>query len=139
MPSWPDDEPWENPDIDPLDLSLRVLPPDAFDGHYHDAPDVPPADKGPGSPTIADLLAGSCCGWPDKPTPAEAYEAFRDPQPSERRRAIIAAVIREGKARDWANAWYEGAFTWRQLAGHLRRSEPWPAAAVRRINRFRTR
>ena len=133
---WLAAEPWENRLLDRFDLSLEVLPDECFSDRYSDA-GVPKTERGPNSYTMRGRLMSSCAGWPEKPTAAEAYEAFRQARPDERQRAIMHVLIREGNVHEWNNAWYEAAFTWRQMARAIRAGAPWASGTIRRINRMR--
>ncbi len=134
---WITAEPWENPFLDRFDLSLEVLPEECFSNTYSDAAGVPKTEAGANSYTMRGRLMSSCAGWPEKPTATEAYKAFREKHPDERQQAIIHVLVREGDLHEWNNAWYEGAFTWRQMARAIRNGAPWTPRTIRRINRMR--
>lgn len=134
---WIAAEPWEDRTLNRFDLSLKVLPDELFSDEYSPATDVPKDERGPKSYTIRGRLISSCAGWPVKPTEEESYHAFRQAEPDERQQAITHVLVQEGDVHEWCNAWYEGAFTWRQLARVIRRGLPWSPRTIRRINRMR--
>lgn len=135
--NWIASEPWEDRTVDLFDLSLEVLPDEFFSNEYSTADNVPREETGPNSYAIKWLLVSSCAGWPKKPTASEAYKAFQEEQPTNRQNAIMRVLIREGDLHEWCNAWYEGAFTWRQMARAVRNGTPWTAGIIRRMNRMR--
>lgn len=133
----PPDAPWEDEDADPFeDAEEGLLPPERFPQGYHEATELPPRKRGPGSEMLRAMLICKTAGWWKHPTAAEAYEAFRAERPDTRQNAIMEAVVGEGNP-DWlAKAWHEGAFTWPQVIRFMRSRQGWPAAYVQWINSF---
>ena len=89
---------------------------------------------GPRSRMIQGLITGDCCGWPERPTSEEVYEAMQADNPTSRQQSMISMVLRARFEEVFA-AWMEGAFTWRQIARAMAREACPNPEQVRAINK----
>ena len=120
----------------PLTEPVTVLPPNAFSDAYADPdPRFPASRRGPECEAIAGLLNRACCGWPQRPTPQEFYEAMRTPVRTARQRAIVRVLIVEGTTDTVALGYLDGAYTWRQLAQAMRENNHYSAELADYVNR----
>ena len=114
---------------------IPVLPPERFSDAYAPAdPKFAGEGRGPDAAEIDALLASSCAGWKQRPTPREFYEAVRTLEPSRRQEMIINVLITEAPNDVVALAFLQGAFTWRQLAAAMRRRGLYSARLAQYVN-----
>lgn len=92
--------------------------------------------RGPHSSIIADLLAGACAGWKQRPNAAEFHAAMRAAAPDARQRAITGVLIKEGTVDQVLLAHLQGAFTWRQLVRRMHERAVCDPALARYVNRW---
>lgn len=122
----------ENPDA-----PAQLRPLEDFSDEYADPTEYKTVDQsrvGPKSAALQGLIDGDCCGWVQRPTTDELYEAMRADEPTDRQRSLASVLLR---ADFWElmGAWMEAAFTWRQLARAMSRREYQNAQRVREINK----
>ncbi len=122
--------------FDPWRMDYPLAAEEAFSAEYRDTTDVPPEERGDRCPWLHGLICMKCCGWGRIPTPAEMMEAFQAETPDTRQQAMLSTAIGEGTPLDWVMMHRHGVFTWRQLHRAAKRTGPWPAETVRRINQF---
>ena len=122
--------------FDPWRLDYPLAAKEAFSAEYRDTTAVPPEERRDRCPWLLGLIRTKCCGWRRMPTPAEMIEAFRTKTPDTRQEAILSTAIGEGTPIEWAMMHRHGVFTWRELHRAAKRTGPWPAETVRRINQF---
>ena len=118
----------------------RLRPLEDFSDEYADPAryrTVDQARTGPKSAVLQGLINGECCGWAQRPTTEEFYEAMRAERPNGRQKSLAGVLLR---ADFWElmGAWMEAAFTWRQLARAMSRRAWQEPRRVREINRSAT-
>lgn len=117
-----DGEPAEKRKLPSREACESLLKPtDAFDDEYCKDEAGTGKGRGPESGIIADLLTGCCAGWGVRPTSDEFYEAMRARTPTGRQKTIAGVLIDEATRDQVLLAYWEQAFTWRQLATAMRR------------------
>ena len=90
----------------------------------------------PHASIVADLLAGACAGWKQRPAAAEFHEAMRAAGPDARQRAITGVLVKEGTVNQVLLAHLQGAFTWRQLVRRMHEPAVCDPALARYVNRW---
>ena len=95
--------------------AAELLPPERFSDEYWPPDPEVKGRRGPQSSTVTARLARSCCGWRRVPDAGEFYEAMRQSNPTARQLGIAGVLIDEGSTDELQRAYFEGAFTWRQL------------------------
>ena len=127
-------------------LPERLGPPEVFSAERAGADErrrrgleVPEAETGRNSRTVAGRLRMSCAGWRRVPTAAEFHDAIHDPAGTGRERAILLVWCHEAHVAEQVQARLEGAYAWRDLAEALHRAGLTGGEAARRINRFARR
>ena len=111
-----------------------LRPTDAFNNEYCKDEAGIGKGRGPGSGIIADLLTGCCSGWAVRPTSDEFYEAMRAQTPTRRQQTIASVLIDEATRDQVLLAYWQQAFTWRQLARAMRRKETFRAELGQFVN-----
>ena len=117
-----------------------LLPADAFDNAYA-KPDerFETQKRGPECEVITGLLTGACCGWREKPSTAEFYEAMRTTVRNARQRAIVRVLITEATTDTIALGYLDGAYTWQQLARAMHEQKHYRAELARYVNKHARR
>ena len=118
----------------PGGVEETLLPEDRFSDEYAPDDGSDGEFRGPRSKTVGGVLAFSCAGWPEKPDAAELYEAMRNPQPTERQKAIANVMVIEATHDEILLAHLEGAYTWRQLARAIHRIDEGRSRLARYVN-----
>lgn len=91
------------------------------------------------SAAVTAVLNSRCCGWVNHPTSREFYEAVRNPNPTDREKALVWTWIDEAPVECWVAAWREGAYSWRMLARAFRLSGNNSYDRMRILNTFTVR
>ena len=125
----------ENPDA-----PAQLRPLDDFSDDYAEPTQYRTVDQarvGPKSKVLQGLIDGDCCGWAQRPTSEEFYEALQADKPSARQESLAGVLLR---ADFWQlmGGWMEAAFTWRQLGRAMSRRQWQEPERVREINRSAT-
>ena len=121
----------ENPDH-----PAQLRPLEDFNDEYADTSKYRSVNQkrtGRESGTLAGLVIGDCCGWPEPPSSKEVYEAMRAERPTDRQESMIDVVLR-AEFETLFSAWMEGAFTWRQVARAVRERTWLEPEQIRAIN-----
>ena len=121
----------ENPDY-----PAQLRPLEDFSDDYADPSKYESVNQkrtGPKSATLAGLIIGDCCGWPEPPSSKEVYEAMRTERRTDRQESMIDMVLR-ADFETLFGAWMESAFTWRQVARAVRERTWLEPEQIRAIN-----
>ena len=116
-----------------------LAPENEFSDEYADGQLEPDRGQGPESSTIKDLLTGACAGWKVKPTSAEFYEAMQAASPTRRQETIASVLINEANPQQVLRAYWQRAFTWRQLVRAMQRRNVFRAELGQYVNLHRER
>ena len=84
---------------------------------------------------IRGLIAGKCCGWPERPSVDEVHRTMRSRAPTTRDRAIAETVITEATISELAQGEQEGSYCLQDLAWWMHLTQTMPARKVRWLNR----
>ena len=104
-----------------------------------------PRGSGPESIALQNVISGSCQGWPERPSGAELYNAFRTKNPTTRELALLRTWFVEATWGQLVEAWAQQAYSDRQLVesihriGFTRTDTPEFAVKIRLINSFAVR
>ena len=125
---------------------VELPPPETFSDEYTPVeallalrPHADPAETGPESRAVRIVIRRRCCGWRNRPTSREVYDALRADNPTGRQLAVMTVVLNAATFSEMVLAHLEGAFTWRQLARAMHRHRCSPPRRARQIAFFARR